>query len=227
MDTSLAHPPPAASSIAVADPDNVADAKTCLLVKASQMKHKPPEISPVKRLSDRRTELVMVITYTRPIYSQGGSHRMPSRHANVVRYQVCYPPIKNFKNLGDICLPEAIPKKLKEKGLAQPTPIHLQGLPAIHGLGKMWRCRTRYLPFDEADRLVDLGFEDVIHDLLFSATMPKKRDKTLQKSALMKPVTINVGRAGAASFDVIQEAGYAKQEAEIECLRKTPHQLNH
>ncbi|CAL9132545.1 unnamed protein product [Musa textilis] len=80
----------------------------------------------------------------------------------------------------------------------------------------------RYLPFDEADRLVDLGFEDVIHDLLFSATMPKKRDKTLQKSALMKPVTINVGRAGAASFDVIQEAGYAKQEAEIECLRKTP-----
>ncbi|URE23140.1 DEAD-box ATP-dependent RNA helicase [Musa troglodytarum] len=173
MDTSLAHPPPAASSIAVADPDNVADAKTCLLVKASQMKHKPPEISPVKRLSDRRTELVMVITYTRPIYSQGGSHRMPSRHANVVRYQY------------------------------------------------------RYLPFDEADRLVDLGFEDVIHDLLFSATMPKKRDKTLQKSALMKPVTINVGRAGAASFDVIQEAGYAKQEAEIECLRKTPHQLNH
>lgn len=37
----------------------------------------------------------------------------------------------------------------------------------------------------------------------------------------MKPVTINLGRAGAANFDVIQEVEYTKQEAEIECLKKT------
>ena len=39
-------------------------------------------------------------------------------------------------------------------------------------------------------------------------------------------VTVNVGRAGAASLDVIQEVEYVKQEAKIiyllECLQKTP-----
>jgi hypothetical protein len=38
-------------------------------------------------------------------------------------------------------------------------------------------------------------------------------------------VTINVGRAGAANLDVIQEVEYVKQEAKIvyllECLQKT------
>ena len=39
-------------------------------------------------------------------------------------------------------------------------------------------------------------------------------------------VTVNVGRAGAASLDVIQEVDYVKQEAKVvyllECLQKTP-----
>jgi len=39
-------------------------------------------------------------------------------------------------------------------------------------------------------------------------------------------VTVNVGRAGAASLDVIQEVEYVKHEAKIiyllECLQKTP-----
>lgn len=61
--------------------------------------------------------------------------------------------------------------------------------------------------------------------LLFSATMPKKI-QNFARSALVKPVTINVGRAGAASMNVIQEVEYVKQEAKIvyllECLQKTP-----
>ncbi|KAG7545237.1 La-type HTH domain [Arabidopsis suecica] len=44
-------------------------------------------------------------------------------------------------------------------------------------------------------------------------------------SALVKPVTVNVGRAGAANLDVIQEVEYVKQEAKmvylLECLQKT------
>lgn len=48
--------------------------------------------------------------------------------------------------------------------------------------------------------------------LLFSATMPKKI-QNFAKSALVKPVTINVGRAGAASLDVIQ-VGRHSQGAE-------------
>lgn len=60
--------------------------------------------------------------------------------------------------------------------------------------------------------------------LLFSATMPKKI-QNFARSALVKPVTVNVGRAGAASLDVIQEVEFVKQEAKIvyllECLQKT------
>jgi ATP-dependent RNA helicase DDX41 len=86
--------------------------------------------------------------------------------------------------------------------------------------------------------------------LLFSATMPNKIQAFAQ-TALVKPVIVNVGRrqptpsllttsrhpstpsspsrqvgrAGAANLDVIQEVEYVKQEAKIlyllECLQKT------
>lgn len=72
----------------------------------------------------------------------------------------------------------------------------------------------RYLTMDEADRMIDLGFEEDIRTifsyfkaqrqtLLFSATMPKKI-QNFARSALVKPITINVGRAGAASMNVVQ-----------------------
>jgi ATP-dependent RNA helicase DDX41 len=55
--------------------------------------------------------------------------------------------------------------------------------------------------------------------------MPKKI-QDFARSALVKPVIVNVGRAGAANLDVIQEVEYVKQEARIvyllECLQKTP-----
>ena len=55
--------------------------------------------------------------------------------------------------------------------------------------------------------------------------MPKKI-QDFARSALVKPVIVNVGRAGAANLDVIQEVEYVKQEAKIvyllECLQKTP-----
>lgn len=40
--------------------------------------------------------------------------------------------------------------------------------------------------------------------LLFSATMPKKI-QNFAKSALVKAIIVNVGRAGAASLNVTQE----------------------
>ncbi|CAI9738972.1 probable ATP-dependent RNA helicase DDX41 [Octopus vulgaris] len=94
----------------------------------------------------------------------------------------------------------------------------------------------RYLCMDEADRMIDMGFEEDVRTifsyfkaqrqtLLFSATMPKKI-QNFARSALVKPVTVNVGRAGAANLDVIQEVEYVKQEAKIvyllQCLQKTP-----
>eukprot|EP00878_Enallax_costatus_P001578 GHUV01001729.1.p1 GENE.GHUV01001729.1~~GHUV01001729.1.p1 ORF type:complete len:664 (+),score=253.11 GHUV01001729.1:309-2300(+) len=93
----------------------------------------------------------------------------------------------------------------------------------------------RYLALDEADRMVDLGFEDEMRDILsyfksqrqtlmFSATMPAKI-KTFAESALVDPVEVNVGRAGAANLDVIQEVEYVKEEDKLayllDCLQKT------
>mmetsp|Transcript_48848 Transcript_48848/g.139855 ORF Transcript_48848/g.139855 Transcript_48848/m.139855 type:complete len:646 (-) Transcript_48848:184-2121(-) len=96
--------------------------------------------------------------------------------------------------------------------------------------------QCQYLVMDEADRMVDLGFEEEIRNtldhfrgqrqtLLFSATMPRKI-QDFAKTALVDPIVINVGRAGAANLDVIQEVEYVKQEAKLvyllKCLQKTP-----
>mmetsp|Transcript_116710 Transcript_116710/g.330145 ORF Transcript_116710/g.330145 Transcript_116710/m.330145 type:complete len:638 (+) Transcript_116710:98-2011(+) len=101
---------------------------------------------------------------------------------------------------------------------------------------RMFLAQCQYLVMDEADRMVDLGFEEEIRNtldhfrgqrqtLLFSATMPRKI-QDFAKTALVDPVVINVGRAGAANLDVIQEVEYVKQEAKLvyllKCLQKTP-----
>jgi ATP-dependent RNA helicase DDX41 len=80
----------------------------------------------------------------------------------------------------------------------------------------------KYLSLDEADRLIDMGFEELIRQVfdhfkgqrqtvLFSATMPKKIQE-FALTALVKPIIVNVGRAGAANLDVIQEVEYVKKE---------------
>ena len=83
----------------------------------------------------------------------------------------------------------------------------------------------RYLVLDEADRMIDMGFEEDVRKifsyfqgqrqtLLFSATMPKKIQK-FATSALVQAVTVNVGRAGSANQNVSQEVLYVKQESKI------------
>ena len=93
----------------------------------------------------------------------------------------------------------------------------------------------RYICLDEADRMLDLGFDEEVGEimnffvrqrqtLLFSATFPKKF-QDFAKQTLVRPVVVNVGRAGAANLDVVQEVEYVKNEARIvyllECLQKT------
>ena len=141
----------------------------------------------------------------------------------------------------------------------------------------------RYLVLDEADRMIDLGFEEDIRTIfsyfkvaatyrivsrswcipgtqLFplhcshrgrlccsvppcprkyrtlpgvhwfsqvcTCTCERKRDCLFMHWICLHVVTVNVGRAGAASLDVIQEVDYVKQEAKVvyllECLQKTP-----
>lgn len=350
----------------------VVETKPSLLEKASQLKREQPEISVteqivqqekemIENLSDRKTlmsvrELAKGITYTEPLPTGWKPplhvRRMSRKESDLIRKQwhiivdgeEIPPPIKNFK---DMRFPEPVLNNLKAKGIVQPTPIQVQGLPVIlsgrdmigiafTGSGKtlvfvlpmimvamqeeimmpivpgegpfgliicpsrelarqtyevveqflvplkeagypelrpllciggvdmrsqleivkkgvhivvatpgrlkdmlakkkMNLDNCRYLTLDEADRLVDLGFEDDIREvfdhfkaqrqtLLFSATMPTKI-QNFARSALVKPIIVNVGRAGAANLDVIQEVEYVKQEAKIvyllECLQKT------
>merc|ERR1719266_467695 len=80
--------------------------------------------------------------------------------------------------------------------------------------------------------MIDMGFEEDVRTifsaqrqtLLFSATMPKKI-QNFARSGMVKPVTINVGRAGAASMNIVQEVEFVQPEARIayilDCLRKT------
>ncbi|CAI8604213.1 unnamed protein product [Vicia faba] len=351
----------------------VVETKPSLLVKASQLKKDQPEISVTEQivqqekemidnLSDKKTlmsvrELAKGITYTEPLptgwkpplhirrMSKKDCEFIQKQWHIIVNGEDIPPPIKNFK---DMRFPDPILKMLKTKGIVQPTPIQVQGLPVIlsgrdmigiafTGSGKtlvfvlpmimmamqeeimmplvpgegpfgliicpsrelarqtyeviqqfllplkeagypelrpllciggidmrsqleivkkgvhlvvatpgrlkdmlakkkMNLDNCRYLTLDEADRLVDLGFEDDIREvfdhfkaqrqtLLFSATMPTKI-QNFARSALVKPIIVNVGRAGAANLDVIQEVEYVKQEAKIvyllECLQKTP-----
>ena len=93
----------------------------------------------------------------------------------------------------------------------------------------------RYICLDEADRMLDMGFDEEVGEimnyfthqrqtLLFSATFPKKFQDFAQQT-LVQPIIVNVGRAGAANLDVIQEVEYVKEEAKIvyllHCLQKT------
>lgn len=93
----------------------------------------------------------------------------------------------------------------------------------------------RYFCLDEADRLVDLGFEEEIREILsffkgqrqvamFSATMPAKI-MAFAESALTDPVEVNVGRAGSTNVNISQEVEYVKSEerlvAILDALQKT------
>ncbi|KAK8806959.1 hypothetical protein WA158_003718 [Blastocystis sp. Blastoise] len=89
-----------------------------------------------------------------------------------------------------------------------------------------------YLCLDEADRMLDKGFDEdmqrlLIHfnhqrqTLLFSATFPKQFIE-FAHSSLVKPLIINVGRAGAANLDIYLVDESSKQRFIVqECLNKT------
>ena len=112
----------------------------------------------------------------------------------------------------------------------QETPIHCVVATAgrLRMLLKEQRMtldHTRLVCLDEADRLLDLGFDEDVGDffnyftrqkqsLLFSATFPQKFQEFCRQT-LVQPIVINVGRAGAANLDVIQEVEYVKQESKL------------
>ncbi|KXN66013.1 P-loop containing nucleoside triphosphate hydrolase protein [Conidiobolus coronatus NRRL 28638] len=143
-----------------------------------------------------------------------------------------YPELRTLLCIGGISMSEQHRVLSRGVHMVVATPGRLQDLLTKK---KINLDLCRYLCMDEADRMLDLGFEDDIRNilsffkyqrqtLLFSATMPKKIQNFAQ-SALVQPIIVNVSRAGAASLDVIQEVEYVKQESKLvyllECLQKT------
>jgi len=143
-----------------------------------------------------------------------------------------YPPLRCLLAMGGIDMREQAEATNNGAHMCVATPGRLMDMLAKKRIS-LDLCR--YLALDEADRMIDMGFEDEVREILsyfkgqrqtvlFSATMPQ-HIMNFAKSALVRPVMVNVGRAGATNLDVIQEVEYVKQEARIvyllECLQKT------
>ena len=92
-----------------------------------------------------------------------------------------------------------------------------------------------FVCLDEADRLVDQGFDDDVREIyqyirhqrqtiMFSATMPKKSQAFLM-SGMTDPISVNINRAGAANLNVVQEVEYVSKDDKplylLDCLQKT------
>ncbi|CAG8698850.1 1328_t:CDS:10 [Funneliformis mosseae] len=93
--------------------------------------------------------------------------------------------------------------------------------------------RVKYLVLDEADRMLDLGFEPKIRNivqksdlcdegtrqtLMYSATFPKPVRK-LAKDFLSKDYAfLTVGRVGGTTSDITQKVIYVKEQNKRDCL---------
>lgn len=171
----------------------------------------------------------LVICPSRELAKQ--TYDIIQHYTNTLRQANC-PEIRSCLAIGGVPVSESLEVINRGVHIMVATPGRLMDM-LDKKMVKLSVCR--YLCMDEADRMIDMGFEEDVRTifsffrgqrqtLLFSATMPKKI-QNFARSALVKPVTINVGRAGAASMNVIQEVEYVKQEAKIvyllECLQKT------
>jgi ATP-dependent RNA helicase DDX41 len=150
----LPPPPPLPPAPQPSAPD--AAAKPSLLVKATQLKRAAPEVTATEQriqqekevidnLSDGKSlrsvrEIAKGIVYKDPIETGWKPplrlRRMPLAKANELRrkWHIIVdgndvpPPARDFR---DLRLPEPMLRKLRERGIVQPTPIQVQGLPVV------------------------------------------------------------------------------------------------
>lgn len=120
-----------------------------------------------------------------------------------------YPVIRSMLCIGTVDMHSQLEILKRNVHIVVATPGRLKDM-LTKKLMNLDNCR--YLVQDEAERIMDSGFEDEIHELinyfsdqrkiiLFYAYAKENQD--FAKSVLVKPVIVNVGRAGAASLNVI------------------------
>nr|CAJ15139.1 vasa homlogue [Platynereis dumerilii] len=106
------------------------------------------------------------------------------------------------------------------------------------GKGKINLSKVKYLILDEADRMLDMGFEPEIRKLVTTFDMPEKGQRQtlmfsatfaaeiqqLAKEFLSEYVFVTVGRVGGANSDITQEVHqvtkYEKREKLVEILNQ-------
>lgn len=143
------------------------------------------------------------------------------------------PEIRSVLCIGGVDIKYQIEEIQKGAHIVVGTPGRLSDLLDKRKLNSNF-CKL--LVLDEADRLLDMGFDDEVRKvmekfrypkqlLLFSSTMPKKIQDFAKKS-LFKPIVINIGRAGSVNLNLIQEIEFVKDESKLiqilETLQKTP-----
>ncbi|GKY91886.1 hypothetical protein MPSEU_000160200 [Mayamaea pseudoterrestris] len=155
------------------------------------------------------------------------------QHGKGQHQQHTYPQLRAQLLIGGESLHDQL-KVVKERGIHAicATPGRLRDVLKRKAV-TLQNCR--YICLDEADRMLSDGFDEEVGEimnyfphqrqtLLYSATFPAKF-QAFAKETLVQPIVVNVGRAGAANLDVIQEVEYVKEEAKIvyllHCLQKT------
>lgn len=145
-----------------------------------------------------------------------------------VLHQAGYPRVQVLLAIGGINMAEQQHVLSHGFHIVIATPGRLQDMLQRKRLN-LTSCK--YLCMDEADRMIDMGFEEDVRNimsffthqrqtLLFSATMPKKIQDFAEQS-LIKPVVVNVGRAGAASMAIDQVIEEVSPEAKMPMLVQT------
>lgn len=144
-----------------------------------------------------------------------------------------YPIIKNVLCIGGDEIKYQIEDIVSGCHIVIGTPGRLTDLAEKKKL-KTSQCQM--LVLDEADRLIDIGFDEDVRKILekfttprqtciFSSTMPKKIQE-FTKKRLYKPIVLNLGRSGSTNMKIIQEIEFTRDEGKIinllETLQKTP-----
>ena len=100
--------------------------------------------------------------------------------------------------------------------------------------GRLAMDNVRFLVLDEADRMLDMGFEPQIRRIVEESGMPAGPDRqTMMFSATFPPniqrlasdfledyIFLTVGRVGAASKDVTQTVEYVEEHEKLETLMR-------
>ncbi|KAK1176408.1 putative ATP-dependent RNA helicase DDX4 isoform X2 [Acipenser oxyrinchus oxyrinchus] len=149
-------------------------------------------------------------------------------------YGTCVRPVVVY---GGISTGYTIREVLKGCNVLCGTPGRLMD---IIGRGKVGLSKLRYLVLDEADRMLDMGFEPEMRRLVASPGMPPKEERQtllfsatypedIQKLAadFLKPgyIFLAVGQVGGACSDVeqnvLQVTQYSKRDKLVEMLQTT------